>query len=193
VPTPAELNREAKTDLRRRLLQARQKIPAQVWRQKSDQICDHLDHWDYFRRCRVILAYTSFRQEPDLSPLTQRHAYWGLPRCVGKDLHWHLWTAQNPWPLTKGAYGILEPHPESPEVDANLVDLILVPAVACDVKGYRLGYGAGYYDRMLSQPPWRTVPTVGIVFEYARLPSLHRDVWDRPMRGICSESGLFLS
>lgn len=193
MSTPAELNREAKADLRRRLIQARQRIPAQVWRQKSDQICTHLRHWDYFRRCRVILAYTSFRQEPDLSSLTQYHAYWGLPRCVGKTLQWHLWTAQGNWPLSKGAYGILEPHPASPPVDVSLVDLILVPAVACDVKGYRLGYGAGYYDRMLSQNSWRDVPTVGVVFEYARLPSLPRDVWDRPMRGICSESGLFLS
>lgn len=193
VPTPAELNREAKSDLRRRLLKARQNIPAQVWRQKSNQICDHLSRWDYFRRCRVILAYTSFRQEPDLSPLTQHHGYWGLPRCVGKKLFWHLWTPQGHWPLSKGAYGILEPHPESPLVEPSLVDLILVPAVACDVKGYRLGYGAGYYDRMLSQQPWRNVPTVGVVFEYARLPNLPRDVWDRPLRGICSESGLFLS
>ncbi|MEY3298190.1 MAG: hypothetical protein RLZZ597_1450 [Cyanobacteriota bacterium] len=193
MSTPAELNRAAKADLRRRLLKARQSIPHQVWRQKSDQMCEHLRQWDYFRRCRVVLAYTSFRQEPDLSPLTQHHSHWGLPRCVDKTLHWHLWTPQGNWPLSKGAYGILEPHPESPQVEASLVDLILVPAVACDVKGYRLGYGAGYYDRMLSQQIWRTVPTLGIVFEYARLPSLPRDVWDRPLRGICSESGLFLA
>lgn len=193
MSTPAELNHTAKTNLRRRLLKARQNIPAQVWRQKSDQICDHLSRWEYFRRCRVILAYTSFRQEPDLSPLTQHHGYWGLPRCVGKTLSWHLWTPQDAGALVRGAYGILEPHPDSPLVDPDLVDLILVPAVACDVKGYRLGYGAGYYDRMLSQQAWRNVPTVGIVFEYARLPNLPRDVWDRPMRGLCSESGLFLA
>ncbi len=192
MSTIAELNREAKSNLRRRLLQARQKIPHPVWRQKSDRICEHLLHWEYFRRCRVILAYTSFRQEPDLSPLTQHHNHWGLPRCVGKDLHWHQWTPQGTWPLTKGSYGILEPHPESPPVDASLVDLILVPAVACDVKGYRLGYGAGYYDRLLSQPIWRDVPTVGMVFEYARLPSLPRDMWDRPLDSVCSESGLFV-
>lgn len=192
TPDPAP-DPDTKANLRRRLLKARQRIPAQVWRQKSDRICDHLLTWDYFRRCRVILAYTSFRQEPDLSPLTQHHVHWGLPRCVGRDLSWHVWNAQSPRPLQKGAYGILEPHPDSPQVDPSLVDLILVPAVACDVRGYRLGYGAGYYDRLLSRPPWRTIPTLGIVFEYARLPSLPRDVWDRPMRGICSESGLFLA
>jgi 5-formyltetrahydrofolate cyclo-ligase len=187
-----ELNREAKTDLRRRLLQARQGMSAPVWRQKSDRICDQLLAWDYFRRCRVVLAYTSFRQEPDLSPLAAHHVDWGLPRCEGKTLHWHHWSAQGPWPLQPGAYGILEPHPQSPLVAVGEVDLILVPAVACDVKGYRLGYGAGFYDRLLSQPQWRSVPSVGIVFESARLPSLPRDSWDQPLQGICSESGLVL-
>ncbi|HIK44954.1 MAG TPA: 5-formyltetrahydrofolate cyclo-ligase [Leptolyngbyaceae cyanobacterium M65_K2018_010] len=187
------MNRNAKADLRKRLLKARQSIPAQVWRQKSDRICDHLRAWDYFHHCRVILAYTSFRQEPDLSPLIRHHTHWGLPRCVGKAMHWHYWSPQSQWPLQKGPHGVLEPHPNSPLVDLNQVDLILVPALACDVRGYRLGYGAGFYDRMLSQAQWRQVPAIGIVFEYARLPNLPRDGWDQPMQGICSESGLFLA
>ncbi|MEM6425630.1 MAG: 5-formyltetrahydrofolate cyclo-ligase, partial [Cyanobacteria bacterium P01_D01_bin.128] len=62
----------------------------------------------------------------------------------------------------------------------------------CDVKGYRLGYGGGYYDRMLSDSRWANKPTIGIVFEYARLPALPRQPWDRPLDGICTESGLFL-
>ncbi|MGF1567726.1 MAG: 5-formyltetrahydrofolate cyclo-ligase [Nodosilinea sp.] len=193
TPSQSDLNREAKADLRRRLINARQSIPPQVWRQKSDRICTHLLGWEYFRRCRVVLAYTSFRHEPDLSPLTQHHGHWGLPRCVGQHMHWHYWSAQTQWPLQKGTHGILEPHPRSPLADLSLVDLILVPAVACDVRGYRLGYGGGYYDRMLSQAQWQNVPTVGVVFEYARLPSLPKDQWDQPMAGVCSESGLFLA
>ncbi len=189
----SDLNQEAKADLRRRLIRARQSIPPQLWQQKCDRICAHLLAWHYFRQCRVILAYTSFRQEPDLSPLTQHHAHWGLPRCVSKQMQWHYWSPQSKWPLRKGAYGITEPHPKSPLVDLAMVDLMLVPAVACDVRGYRLGYGGGYYDRLFSQPQWQQVPAIGIVFEYARLPSLPKDVWDRPMTGICSESGLFLA
>ncbi|NJL48268.1 MAG: 5-formyltetrahydrofolate cyclo-ligase [Leptolyngbyaceae cyanobacterium SM2_5_2] len=192
-PSQLDLNHEAKVNLRQRLIKARQSIPPQVWRQKSDRVCDHLLSWDYFHRCRVILAYTSFRQEVDLSPLTQHHAHWGLPRCVGKQMHWHYWSAQTQWPLQKGAYGIVEPHPQSPLVDLSQVDLLLVPAVACDVRGYRLGYGGGYYDRLLGKAEWQNVPTIGIVFECARLPNLPKDVWDRPMQGVCSESGLFMA
>ncbi|MGB7485776.1 MAG: 5-formyltetrahydrofolate cyclo-ligase, partial [Phormidesmis sp.] len=66
------------------------------------------------------------------------------------------------------------------------------PCVACDINGYRLGYGGGFYDRMLSDRTWQNKTTLGIVFEYARLPTVPRDNWDVPLDGICTESGLFL-
>ena len=180
----------AKADLRRRLLKARQAIPPQQWRQKSDRICAHLQTWPTFQNARCILAYWSFRNEPDLSPLMDHRRYWGLPRCSGKNLFWHQW--QGAQFLQTGLYGITEPVAHAPEISPDRVDLILVPAVACDVTGYRLGYGGGYYDRMLTKPQWRQKPTVAIVFEYARLPKVPRDIWERPMQGICTESGLFL-
>ncbi|MEM6838781.1 MAG: 5-formyltetrahydrofolate cyclo-ligase [Cyanobacteria bacterium P01_C01_bin.120] len=179
-----------KADLRRRLLKARQAIPPQQWRQKSDRICTHLQRWPTFQQARCILTYWSFRNEPDLSPLINHHHYWGLPRCVGKTMIWHQW--QGPQFLQTGKYGITEPVPQSPEIHPDMVDLILVPAIACDVMGYRLGYGGGYYDRMLTKSQWRQKPAIAIVFEYARLPKVPQDVWDRPMQGICTESGLFL-
>ncbi|MBE7380582.1 MAG: 5-formyltetrahydrofolate cyclo-ligase [Leptolyngbya sp. SIO1E4] len=180
-----------KADLRRRLLKARQAIPPPLWQQKSDRICAHLQSWPEFQRARCILAYWSFRNEPTLSALMDAKRLWGLPRCSGKTMIWHQWQgAQN---LQTGRFGITEPRPDAPPVDPAQVDLILVPAVACDVRGYRLGYGGGFYDRMLSQPQWRRQTTIAIVFEYARLPTIPKDPWDRPMQGICTETGLYLA
>jgi 5-formyltetrahydrofolate cyclo-ligase len=185
---------DPKAQLRRSLLKARQSLPTEVWRTKSQRLSTHLQASPWLAEARTVLAYISFRQEPDLSSLfaasAHSHHRWGLPRCVGKSLSWHLWAPEQ-FPLQSGSYGILEPDPDSPTLKAAEVDLILVPAVACDVRGYRLGYGGGFYDRLLSQPDWAKIPTIGIVFEFARLPRLPIDPWDRPMQAICTEVGLF--
>ncbi|MEO0457063.1 MAG: 5-formyltetrahydrofolate cyclo-ligase, partial [Cyanobacteria bacterium P01_A01_bin.114] len=191
--SPENSRKQEKAQLRRSLLKARQAMPLRVWEEKSDRICQHLASWPTFQNAKTILAYCSFRKEPSLELLLKQQRSWGLPRCEGKKLAWHRWYPTCEWPLQIGTYGIIEPHPQSPQVDPHRVDLIVLPAVACDINGYRLGYGGGFYDRMLSHPAWSRKPTVGIVFEYARLPKVPRDVWDRPLDGICTESGLFLA
>jgi 5-formyltetrahydrofolate cyclo-ligase len=189
-PSVTPTKTEPKVQLRRSLLKARQSMPQEVWRRKSDQLCAHLQASAWLAEARTVLAYFSFRQEPDLSELFNSAHRWGLPRCVGQSLSWHLWAPEQ-FPLQAGSYGILEPDPNTPTIDVSEVDLILVPAVACDVRGYRLGYGGGFYDRLLSDPVWAKIPTVGIVFEFARLPQVPVEAWDLPMQAICTEVGMF--
>ncbi|HBL14471.1 MAG TPA: 5-formyltetrahydrofolate cyclo-ligase [Cyanobacteria bacterium UBA11162] len=178
-----------KSLLRRKLLKQRQAIPVEEWKEKSDRICSHLQSSPLLTQSKTILAYFSFRQEPDLSPLFSNTQYqWGFPRCVEKSLSWHTWKPGEP--LQKGNYGIFEPQSDSPTIQPDEVDLILVPAVACDRRGYRLGYGGGFYDRLLSSADWVLKPTIGIVFEFACLPQLPIDSWDKPLQAVCTDIGL---
>ena len=178
----------SKAELRRTLLKLRQSMPVEDWREKSDRITSHLQSTPLFTQARTVLAYFSVRQEPDLSLLfTDSKHSWGFPRVQDKSLSWHSW--QPGEPLQTGAYGIFEPHPEASVLEPTEVDLILVPAVACDVRGYRLGYGGGFYDRMLSSAEWASKPTIGIVFEFAYLPRLPIDDWDKVLQGVCTETG----
>jgi 5-formyltetrahydrofolate cyclo-ligase len=187
-----------KDSLRYQFLQQRQALPPILWRFQSDRICHHLLHCPTFINARTVLAYQSCRQEPSLDYLfaASVESQWGLPRCVGKELLWHCW--QPLAPLVTGRYGILEPDPGAPLLVPDRVDLILVPAVAIDRHGYRLGYGGGYYDRLFADPLWRKIPTIGIVFDFAYLHVLpfaehHQwniDPWDIPLGAVCTELGV---
>lgn len=177
--------KEAKATLRKKLLQQRKSLSFQLWRQQSDRLCEQLQSHDWFQEATTILGYFSFQQEPDISPLFAEKI-WGFPRCVEKSLFWQFWRPGDA--LEKGKYGILTPSIKAREVSCDQVDLILVPAVACDYRGYRLGYGGGFYDRMFSQPQWQLVRAIAIVFDFAYLPELPVDVWDQKLPGVCTES-----
>ncbi|NJK56661.1 MAG: 5-formyltetrahydrofolate cyclo-ligase [Pleurocapsa sp. SU_5_0] len=183
-----------KSALRREILQQRQLISLAQWQVKSNQICDRLKSITLFQEAQTILAYFSFRQEPDLAPLFNLNKNWAFPRCVGKSLVWHSW--QPGTELKIGKYGIQEPLENSTIVDPATADLILVPTVACDAQGYRLGYGGGFYDRLLSRDVLRTdkadhnlnVPTIGIIFDFAYGVQLAKDPWDIKLNFICTET-----
>lgn len=185
-----------KVALRRTLLHQRQMLSVAEWRNRSDRICAHLQTIPLVQQAGTILAYFSSRQEPDLSPLVAASQAsvntakrWGFPRCVDRALQWHQWQPGDP--LRTGAYGILEPFETAPILSAMDVDLLLVPAVACDFQGYRLGYGGGFYDRLFSDPAWATKPAIGITFAFAYLPQLPIDPWDQPLTAICTDSGCY--
>lgn len=187
-----------KEQLRLMLKQQRRSLTVGDWHLKSEQICEHLGHFIGFQKSQTVLAYFSFYQEPDLSLLfnltgqqTQEmgNKTWGFPRCVGRSLLWHCWAPGEP--LAKSRYGTQEPLSLAPILSPETVDLILVPAVACDRRGYRLGYGAGFYDRLFADPVWAKVLKVGIVFNFALVPELPIDPWDQPLNAVCTEVGLY--
>ena len=181
--------RVEKQKLRKQLLQQRRSLSQEVWRSNSDRLCEILQSWSEFQKAKNILAYFSIQQEPDLNPLF-REKRWGFPRCVGESLQWYWWQLGDT--LTPGNYGILEPNPTAPRVFPEQVDLILVPAVACDSRGYRLGYGGGFYDRLLVQSDWASVKAIAVVFDFAYLPELPWDPWDKQLDGVCTDSKLVI-
>jgi 5-formyltetrahydrofolate cyclo-ligase len=181
-----------KAELRRSLLQQRRDLTPEIWHQYSQHLCQHLSKLPLFVQAKTVLAYFSIRQEPDLSPLFKLPKTWGFPRCVGQELVWHQWSAEGEWALQSGAFGIQEPLPDAPTLQPEQIDLMLIPSVACDRQGYRLGYGGGFYDRLLAEPQWAKIPAIGVTFEFAHLEKLPVDDWDQTLTGICTEAGLFL-
>ena len=176
-----------KEQLRKSLLTQRRQIPYEIWQQKSQALCDRLSNWQVFQQAQNILTFTSFRQEPDLSPLWQKFPdkNWGFSRCIEKDLIWHqVAIADFSNQIQAGTFGILEPLQNLPLMDLAKIDLILIPAVAGDRQGYRLGYGGGFYDRWL---PSSTGKKVGVVFDEFYLDELPNDPWDVKLEAIITD------
>ena len=178
--------KKTKKELRKETIKKRESLSTLEWQEKSKELCQNLQNYQLFQKAKTILAYFSIRQEPDLTFLFSTKKNWGFPRCVNKSLIWHSWQPKDP--LISGKYGILEPSPNAPIITPEKVDLILVPAVACDYNGYRLGYGGGFYDRLLNSPQWQSLPTVGIIFEFSLLSQLPYEPWDQKLKAICTEN-----
>lgn len=182
----------SKDKLRQRFLQQRQALDWIVWQRKSQDICQRIQACPWFMKALTILAYYPHQQEPDLRPLFQQcHQVWGLPRIEGKTLIWH-WFQPDQSPLHPDPFGILTPAASCPTIAPEAVDLILVPCVAVDRRGYRLGYGGGFYDRMLGSLAWQGVKTLGIVFDQACVEELPTEAWDIPLKGYCSDQEMVI-
>lgn len=118
--------------------------------------------------------------------LCSRGAIAALPEVAGKGmplLFRHWWPAA---PMKRGVYDI--PYPDQTRV--LLPDILLVPMVACDQRGFRLGYGGGYFDRTLAQPGKRPV-AVGITYDATIIESIFPQPHDIAMDVVVTETGIY--
>ena len=178
--------------LRQRLLTKRKACSLERLAQWNQQIALHLQAHPWYQAANVLYAYRSFRHEISLDRLWDDNPFkqWAFPRCEGKQMIWHRWSGQKASEFNFSRYGIEEPFSDWPI--AAPPDLILVPTVACDRRGYRLGYGGGFYDRMLVKLDSAQTKTIGILPEILLQEELPIDSWDQPLDAICTEKGVVL-
>lgn len=137
----------------------------------------------------LIGCYWPFRREFNCVPYMREVLRGGgrvaLPVVVsrGRPLEFRDWTEGAE--MEKGVWNI--PHPANgPPVRPSA---LVIPLVGFDAAGFRLGYGAGYYDMTLAAHDQRPL-AIGVGFEFSRLPTIHPQPHDRPMDVIITESGI---
>ena len=139
----------------------------------------------------TVSGFKSFADEIDVLPLMARLAAEGwrtaLPVVVGrnKPLVFRAWAPGEP--TVAGTWSIPVPPESAPEVQP---DVLLVPMLAFDRAGFRLGYGGGFYDRTLSAlRATRAVTAVGVAFAGQEMAEVPREAHDEPLDWILTEHG----
>lgn len=171
------------------MLARRQAIPQEVKREYENSIIDHIVSMPHYQRAEVITLYMPIRGEADLLHMWQSSGKVVLfPKVCGNGLAFH--PAQCEKDFTQGCFGIPEPVCDD-AFDMNKIDLIIVPGVVFDRSGHRLGYGKGFFDRLIHENP--DVMTLGVCFDEFFVDRLPVDPWDASVNLVVTQTGVFIS
>jgi 5-formyltetrahydrofolate cyclo-ligase len=185
---PAPIN-DLKHQLRLQYKAIRKELGDDTRQRASQAICAHLAAWDVFRSADVILTYMPIRTEVDLRSLWAGFPEkgWLLPRIIPEEDHCMVFHPYDPDNLIQHSFGMAEPAPYLPQISPGEIQLVLVPGLAFDRSGWRLGYGGGYFDRFLKD--FGGV-SIGVVYQDLLLDSLPHGEHDVPMQWLVTEGGL---
>ncbi len=152
---------------------------------ESAQICARLAPWV---REGVVAAFAPMPEEVQLWPLLEAVAASGrlvLPRVDGDALRMHRVPHLDG--LRSGPLRLREPPPHATMVDPSFIDVILVPGLAFDAAGNRLGRGRGFYDRLLAVLP-PTVPRIGVAYACQIVDRVPTERYDVPMTTVVTST-----
>lgn len=160
-----------KQELRNYIRNLKTKIPAETVLKQSKEITVLLEKHPLFIKAKTILLYYALPDEVQITPIIDKYSRIKqiiLPVVKQNDLELHYYLGENS--LKKGAFNIMEP--ETPQFfDWEKIDLAIIPGMAFDSNGNRLGRGKGYYDRLLQNMPPK-VYKIGICFNFQYFPSI---------------------
>ena len=186
--------------MRKHMRTKRLDLSAPQLQQHAEAVCERLVVMDVYRSAQHIAVYWAVNGEVGLDPVIEdawgkgKHVY--LPVLENKAL---LFSPYRPdTPLKKNRLGLPEPdvHPSAALSGKNM-DLVLMPLVAFDSQGHRMGMGGGFYDRsfafrLTSNTRMRPV-LLGIAHDFQRVDRVHREPWDVPLDGVITEFATYLS
>ena len=184
--------RPIKTELRQKYRSLRQSMPQEIKEQKDVAIAAQVRRLWQYQRNNVLLIYVSTSIEVDTFRIIRQALEDGkrvaVPRCVPDTRNMDFYYIDSTDELSPGMFGVLEPdaNPERLYKESE-GGLCIVPAFSYDWRGYRLGYGKGYYDRFLSRFEGNMV---GICYSECVQRSLPHGRFDRPVELLVTESYL---
>lgn len=158
--------------------------------QQSREIVQKIRHHPCWNESQSLLGFMPMRDEPDIFPLLQDIVERGknlyLPQYQSESKTYIPVLIQDlKYDLILGKFGILEPNPRCSIVNTSHMDLTLIPGLAFDSRGWRLGRGKGFYDRLLAKLDG---VRFGVAFNHQWLESVPHETLDQKMDWIITPS-----
>ena len=171
---PSNKLRLAKNKMRELLVQKRRVMPTSERQMYSQQILEQLEQMTCFRDAKTVLLYYPIQNEVDVLPLVKKYKrektlLFPVSHRRGMTVHPYAGNEH----MHRGKFGI--PEPTTPAYTGP-IDLVIVPAVAFDAKGRRLGRGGGFYDRFIKKLTHTVLVGVGYDFQLVdEVPAVRHD------------------
>lgn len=183
-----------KRQVRYSILAKRDEIPYSEVLSLSLSVREYVRAWAPFRNAECVCSYLSIRSEMPTPGIILRAIEGGkrviVPKVMGKNIRFFRIRSLTD-DLVRGTFGVLEPLDSCEEVPATEANVCLIPGIAFDKSGNRIGYGKGYYDRFLSTLP-HEIPTLGLAYDCQVLDSIPAAPTDVPVQYLVTPSqGVF--
>lgn len=176
-----------KRELRRAMSEKKRAMTAAEVESRSAMLAEKLYRTAQWRAAKAVYVYIAFNQEVRTRPIIERAWDEGkrvaVPKEVGNGMRF-IWFDRFDQLAPQGAFGILEPTEDGPVADDEAA-LILMPGVAFDRDGHRVGYGGGYYDRWLSEHPGH--PTLALCYDFQVVKDIPSEVHDIRVDAVLSD------
>lgn len=169
-----------KKELRRYIREKKRAMTEAEIEEKSRRLGELFLATEAYRKADTIYGYLPYNQEVRTVPMLEQALRDGkrvaVPKCYGDEMRFIYLTDLTR--VEKGYAGIPEPVEDGP-VAQDRTALVLMPGLAFDREGHRIGYGGGFYDKYLSAEPGH--PTLALCYDFQMLPELETEEFDIPV------------
>lgn len=172
-----------KQELRKAIREKKRAMSAEQIQEKSRVLTEKFLSSDAYRAAKTIYGYLPYNQEVRTVALLEQALRDGkrvaVPKCYGDEMRFIYMTDLTA--VEKGYAGIPEPIADEPVADDETA-LVLMPGMAFDEAGHRIGYGGGFYDKFLAKEPDH--PTLALCYDFQVLPHLQTEEFDIPVDSV---------
>ena len=176
-----------KIEKRKEIKQMQKKLTSEYCHFADMKICDSIINLDEFKKSKTIFCFINLENEINTRPIIEQAWTMGksiaVPKCTGQGIM-ELYNINSYDDLESGSYGIREPKKSCPCVSPEQIDFAVIPCISCDLNGWRLGHGGGYYDRYLEHT---TFMTAVICRQAVLSESIPHENYDRRMNIVVTE------